>query len=183
MWKYSAPPRAASHSSRRRTWMILPNQDPGQSPTTHKLRSAAILPHLRCYSLLSSYHWTGFHNSLLLSDSMWVCPGQSDTTRGLQWKAEICFAPFYTQSCSLEHFNRNYCVSGLQCSRPWVRSLGWEDPLKKGMATFSSILAWRIPWTQEPGEPQSMGLQRVDTTERLRQNCVSDVLHMWTPVS
>ena len=42
-----------------------------------------------------------------------------------------------------------------------VRSLGWEDPLKKKMTTHSSILAWRIPWTQEPGGLQSMGLQRV----------------------
>ena len=33
----------------------------------------------------------------------------------------------------------------------WVQSLGWEDPLEKGMATHSSILAWRIPWTEEPG--------------------------------
>ena len=40
-----------------------------------------------------------------------------------------------------------------------VRSLGWEDPLEKGMATHSSILAWRIPWTEEPGGLQSMGLQ------------------------
>ena len=39
--------------------------------------------------------------------------------------------------------------------------LGWEDPLKKGMSTHSSILAWRIPWTEEPGRLQSMGLQRV----------------------
>ena len=42
-----------------------------------------------------------------------------------------------------------------------VRSLGWEDPLEKGMATHSSILAWRIPWTEEPGGLQSMGSQRV----------------------
>ena len=42
-----------------------------------------------------------------------------------------------------------------------VRSLGWEDPLEKGMATHSSILAWRIPWIEEPGRPQSMGSQRV----------------------
>ena len=34
---------------------------------------------------------------------------------------------------------------------PWVWSLGWEDPLERGMATHSSILAWRIPWTEEPG--------------------------------
>ena len=42
-----------------------------------------------------------------------------------------------------------------------VQSLGWEDPLEKGMATLSSILAWRIPWTKEPGRLQSMGSQRV----------------------
>ena len=40
-----------------------------------------------------------------------------------------------------------------------VQSLGQEDPLEKGMATHSSILAWRIPWTEEPGGQQSMGLQ------------------------
>ena len=39
----------------------------------------------------------------------------------------------------------------------WVRSLGQQDPLQKGMATHSSILAWRIPWTEEPGRLQSMG--------------------------
>ena len=43
----------------------------------------------------------------------------------------------------------------------WVPSLGWEDPLEKGMATHSSILAWKIPWTEEPGGLQSLGLQRV----------------------
>ena len=43
----------------------------------------------------------------------------------------------------------------------WGRSLGWEDPLEKGMATHSSKLAWRIPWTEEPCGLQSMGLQRI----------------------
>ena len=42
-----------------------------------------------------------------------------------------------------------------------VQSLGWEDPLEKGMATHSSILAWRIPCTEDPGRLQSTGLQRV----------------------
>ena len=42
----------------------------------------------------------------------------------------------------------------------WVRSLGWEDPLEKVMATHSSILAWRIPWTEKPGGLESMGSQR-----------------------
>ena len=43
----------------------------------------------------------------------------------------------------------------------WVRSLGWEDPLEKEMATHSSTLAWKIPWTKEPGRLESMGSQRV----------------------
>ena len=42
-----------------------------------------------------------------------------------------------------------------------VQFLGWEDPLEKEMATHSSILAWKIPWTEEPGGLQSMGSQRV----------------------
>ena len=48
-----------------------------------------------------------------------------------------------------------------------VPSLGWEDPLEEGIATHFSILAWRIPWTEEPGRLQSLGLQRVgrDSTE------------------
>ena len=41
----------------------------------------------------------------------------------------------------------------------WIQSLGWEDPLEEGMATHSSILVWRIPWTEEPGELQSKGSQ------------------------
>ena len=45
--------------------------------------------------------------------------------------------------------------------KTWVRSLGREDPLEKGIATHSSILAWRIPWTKEPGRLQSMELQTV----------------------
>ena len=43
----------------------------------------------------------------------------------------------------------------------WVRSLGQEDPLEKEMAIHSSTIAWKIPWTEEPGRLQSMGLQRV----------------------
>ena len=43
----------------------------------------------------------------------------------------------------------------------WVRSLGWEDPLEKEMATHSSTLAWKTPWTEEPGRLQSLGSQRM----------------------
>ena len=49
----------------------------------------------------------------------------------------------------------------LAIQKTWVQSLGQEDPLEKGMATHSSILTWEIPWTEEPGGLQSMGMQRV----------------------
>ena len=49
----------------------------------------------------------------------------------------------------------------------WARSLGWENPLEEEMTTHFSILAWRILWTEEPGRPQFMASQELDTTERL----------------
>ena len=49
----------------------------------------------------------------------------------------------------------------LATQETWVQSLGHEVPLEKGMTNYSSILAWRIPWTEEPGRLQSMGWQRV----------------------
>ena len=57
----------------------------------------------------------------------------------------------------------------------WVQSLGQEDPLERGMAIHSSTLAWRIPWTEEPGGLQSVGHKESDTTERLTQ----ELYHIW----
>ena len=54
-------------------------------------------------------------------------------------------------------------LPAVQVSR--VQSLSWEDPLEKGMATHSSILAWRIPWTEEPGGLQSMGHKELNVTK------------------
>ena len=56
-----------------------------------------------------------------------------------------------------------------------VQSLGWEDPLEKEMATHSSTLAWKIPWTEEPGRLRSMGWQRVgDIKYHLKALCVAN---------
>ena len=54
-------------------------------------------------------------------------------------------------------------VRGMQ--EVWVQSLGQEDPLEAGMATHSSILTWRIPWTEEPGGLQPMEFKELDTNE------------------
>ena len=66
--------------------------------------------------------------------------------------------PFYSLGASLvaQRIKRLPAMQETQ-----VQSPGWEDPLEKEMATHSSILAWRIPWIEEPGRPQSMGSQRV----------------------
>ena len=57
-----------------------------------------------------------------------------------------------------------------------VRSLGWEDPLEKGMATHSNNLAWRIPWTEEPGGLQSTG------SEKVRQDWVMFIFKLFTEI-
>ena len=56
-----------------------------------------------------------------------------------------------------------------ETKKTWVRSLSWENPLEEAVATHSSILAWRISWTQEASGLQSMGSQRVDMTEVTEQ--------------
>ena len=63
----------------------------------------------------------------------------------------------------------------LQMQEMRIQSLGWEEPLEKGMATHSSILAWRIPWAEEPGGLQSKGSQRV------RHNWVTEHVHSGAP--
>ena len=64
-------------------------------------------------------------------------------------------------ACELYSIKKTKVINKCQqCKRPWVQSLGGEDPLEERMATHSSILAWRIPWKEELGELQSMGSQR-----------------------
>ena len=58
-----------------------------------------------------------------------------------------------------------------------VQFLGQEDPLEKEMATYSSILAWRIPWTEEPGGLQSMGSKELDTTWQLNHHHQKGIIH------
>ena len=68
-------------------------------------------------------------------------------------------------------FPRGPVVRNLPATQEtWVRSLDWEDPLEEGMATHSSILARRIPWTEEPGGLQSMGSHTVGHDRRVEEN-------------
>ena len=90
----------------------------------------------------------------------WV-PAPQDLSQGPP-SLLLVFLSFYEGLCS----HRASLVAQMVNNPPamgetWVQSLGWEDLLEEGMATHSSILAWRIPWTEEPGRLQPMGLQRV----------------------
>jgi len=59
-----------------------------------------------------------------------------------------------------------------------IPSLGQEDPLKKGTATNSNTLTWRVPWTEEPDRLQSMGCKESDMTERLSLSCLEKLAHL-----
>ena len=81
--------------------------------------------------------------------------GSSQPMEDLSYK---CFTK--KSACKKKKKKKSACNA-----ETWVWSLGWEDPLEKGTATHSSILAWRIPWTEEPGRLQSM-----NTTEQLSRH-------------
>ena len=81
----------------------------------------------------------------------------------------IYMASLVAQTLKHLHAMRETWVRSLGWEDPLEKemALGWEDPLEKAMAPHSSTLAWKIPWTEEPGRLQSMGLQESDMTERL----------------
>ena len=105
---------------------------------------------------LPPYHWT--RNAFLT-------PRVTSFKRDSLPSASEEQIPYGVSSLCFPYFLRY--IGGLGINKPpavcktWVQSLDWEDPLEEGMATHSSILAWRIPWTEEPGGLQSMGSQRV----------------------
>ena len=74
--------------------------------------------------------------------------------------AKTCILEKLEVILNIKIFPRGSAVKSLSAMQEtWVRSQDWDDPLEKGMASHSSILAWRIPWTEEPDRLQSMGLQ------------------------
>ena len=112
------------------------------------------------WSLKIWYKWTYLQNRNRVTDvenKLMVAKGER---KGGDIKWEIGIG-IYTLL-----WNRASLVAQMVKNQPamqetWVWSLGWEDLLEKGMTTHSSILVWRIPWTEEPGRLQSMGSQRI----------------------
>ena len=113
--------------------------------------------------------------------SPWGCK-ESDMTEGLSL-SKILVAVEILVAQMVKHL--------LTMQETWVWSLGWEDPLEKEMATYSSTLAWKIPWMEEPGRLQSMGSQKVahdwatslhftSLAVKIRSRAgVCDILAMW----
>ena len=86
----------------------------------------------------------------------------SDPEGGTRVSQKLVFAEFQLGLLLYTSFPGAQRVKSLpEMLETWVSSLGWEDPLQKGTAIHSRILAWRIPWTEEPGRLQSMRSQRV----------------------
>ena len=115
-----------------------------------------------CY--VSCTKWPSF----LLSPRINACSFGDDMapTENVCLKGCILYSPNYVSPLDGSWWLRASLVAQMVKNPPaiWetqVQSLGWQDPLEKGMATHSSILAWKIPWTEEPGGLQSMGWQRV----------------------
>ena len=105
--------------------------------------------------------------SLYYANWLWeVMPRSLSTGNNIQILLPSCSLKSYKNLPWITVYSRASLVAQMVKNLPAVQDsqaqfLGWEDPLKKGMSTHSSILAWRIPWTEEPGRLQSMGLQRV----------------------
>ena len=99
---------------------------------------------------------------------------ESDTTEQLNWTEHIC-----KESRKMVLMN---LFARQEPQETGIRSLGWEDPLEEGTATHSSVLACRIPWTEEPGRLQSIVLQSRTWQKRLSmQACTHLRIWMWKP--
>ena len=140
-----------------------------------------------CYIRRQSLnHWTSREVPLKMwiwqSPRVDVLQSRQKASRCLHHQAR-CLLPLTLLSCLVSATKIVSLVAQVVKSLPakqetWVQSLGLEEPLEKGMATHAGILAWRIPWAEESGGLPSMGLQELDTTERLTHTkIVSMVVH------
>ena len=102
-------------------------------------------------------------DDLCLRQKQMECMGSKRSIIRVPWESlHLCWCIIYE---GLPRWLSGKEPETQELQEMWVRSLGQEDPLEKGMATHSSILAWRIPWTEEPGGLQSIGHKELDTTE------------------
>ena len=107
------------------------------------------------------------HFNILARRIPWTEQSMGSQSRTqLKWLSTLAFKWIKINQLFIWHPLCSFLVAQTVKNLPamqetWIWSLGWENPLKKGVVTHSSILAWRIPWTEEPGRLQFMGSQRV----------------------
>ena len=123
--------------------------------------------------LVSSAQWTGKSDALKSMGSQRV---RHNLATEQQWSILIFSVVLYSQASQVAQWWES-CLPTQETQETWVRSLGWEDPLGEEMATHSSILAWRIPWTEEPGGLPSKGSQRVRYNWAQHSPVLSHSLH------
>ena len=132
LWTVALQSPLSMGFSRQEYWSGSPLPSPGDLPDTEFKRVFSATPVLKADSLPLSHQGSPNHNIVLVKlncHNVWVSL-VAQMVKNLPAMKET-----------------------------WIQSLGWEDPLEEGMATYSSILVWRIQWTEEPGGLQFMGLQ------------------------
>ena len=154
----------APHSSTL-AWKIPWMEEPGGLHAVHGVAKSWT----RLSDFTFTFHFHALEKAMALHSSTlaWKIPGMGEPGGlpsmvlqrvGHDW-SDLAEAAAFSQGLPLRVVKNPPATQEAQ--KMWVRSLGREDPLEKGMATHSSILAWRIPWTEMPGGLQSIGSQRV----------------------
>ena len=158
-WKW-CPKQSIQEKARHQLFIfsVIPEKD--LRCIFHKIQGLAFwLIHFLC--LCSHLHQSSFPQSIPTPVSKFISSCTPHFLRGPLGQEPLFLAPNITPILLLLGFPVAQMVKNLLAmQKTWVRFLGQEDPLEKGMATHSSILAWRIPWTEEPGGLQSMGSKR-----------------------
>ena len=197
MKAHQAPPSMGF--SRQEHWSGLPFPSPMHESEkwkwSHSVVSDSATPWTAAYQAPPSTgfprqeYWSGVPspspNTLLgiLKDVIWLLfqrnvkiSSEISTYERIRDKCELSLHTHLVLVHQLSHlFSRGSVVKNLPAiQETLVQSLGQEDPLEKGMATHSSILAWRIPWTEEHSGLQSMGLQRI------RHDWVTNIFTFWS---
>ena len=155
LWTVNFQVPLSMEFSRRGYWSGLPFPPPGDLPNSRIEPESPAPPALQADSLPLN-HWGGPYSSLLD-----IFPVRYHEAQAKEPVAVVIRASQMVQVVKIEQTKTKKPASWKEMQDMRIRSLGWEDPLEKEMATHSSILAWRILWTEEPAGLQSMGSQRV----------------------
>ena len=140
--------------------------------------AAALLIKVRQYStpfvILSTIFTASLPGADYISRNHFLCSFVSNNSSSIQ---VFCFFFFLTFLFYIGYSGSSESKNLPEIQETWVQSLDWDDSLEKCMATHSSILAWRIPWAEDPGGLQAMGHKESDVTDQL-----STAAHSWLTI-